>query len=416
MVDDVYLFYKLKQLSHPVIISALLCAFVFYTGLIPVKSGNEFQSPLCKESIVNLSGVVSSSPMITPLRNYYTLTVDCTACESENACAQVKGNTLLYVPDYLINSFLPGRVYTSHKTSEIPFLIDTGIQLNCSVEYKKNKDAFFVTQVLDSFWGNSFKTYMYKLRALLRLRIRQVLYSWGESGFLFLALFTGIKEYVNHDLYLAFITGGLSYILALSGMHLSFINVFFEKITGIFICKRLACFFSIVPCFVFVWFAGPSSSLVRALVFVLILYMNSMLQLKSVDGINLLALSFLIHLMFFPAQIKEMGFIFSYTSLAGIFLFTPFFYSKIAKVIPPFAAKLFSTSVGAQVFTQPISYILFGTVTPFSAVLSLIILPLIVLFFFTGICSLIICFTMPFLSSVFSAIMTLIYSFIHFLL
>lgn len=452
--------------ENPVFASASILCVLLYSKILPVKDRNPFSSPVAKEEIVRLSGKVASNPVKSSFfGGTYKITLSVFEAKSENASGNASGNAVVFIPSKIVESLYPGKLYTSAKNSDFP-LIENGILVSCDVKYqnKKNiKNAFLATDVKEdknvkktlssgkkkagskqkentvrlcflNASGNGvlneseesgkemfrcaqynenklakLKSRVIKFRSLCRLQFKRLMYAWGNAGGLLLALVSGSREYTETEVGTAFKNAGLSHILALSGMHLSLfggIALFFGKKIS---TRKIAAGIQLCAVIFFVWFAGISPSLFRAFLSALIIFSASLLKISAPEGLSILSLTFLIHIMIFPEHIFDAGFMLSYSSLAGIILFS----KPIKKIIHPLVPYKIRSSLGdsasAQITTAPVALSLFGKIMPVGIFASVVVSPLVVLFLYFGLFGIVLCLFLPFLSGPFSDIMNKIY-------
>lgn len=403
------------MVKNPLFLSAGILAFLFYSGIVPVKKCRTFHSLLDKTQIRTLEGWVSSNPVKSPLfgSSYKTGFVLFRAA-SETAVSEASGDVTLYIPEAIVESFYPGKLYSRAKTDDgkIP-LIESGARLRLSVEKIKKtefEDSYLVKEAFGLGWeGNSLLSRLYRFRAVCRLQFKRLMYSWGKAGGLLLALLTGSREYTEKSISDAFRNSGLSHILALSGMHLGLFGAvacFFGRKAG---GRNFGDALQLCAVSFFVFFAGISPSLFRAFLAALILYLNSLFRMNRPDALTLLSLCFILHILIFSNHIFEPAFMFSYASLGGIIIFGKVF-RKVYPVFIPHRLRLsLSDSTAAQLATAPVSIKLFGTLMPQGIIASLFLAPLVFLFLYTGLFGIIICLILPFLSPPISAIMNGLY-------
>ena len=168
---------------------------------------------------------------------------------------------------------------------------------------------------------------------------------------------------------------GLSHMLSLSGMHLSFITAAVMPLLSLFLSKRKAGSVKNLILLVFVYLAGMRVSLMRSLIFVFLI------PFFGIDYGFILSLVFLLKL--FPCYVDEVSAVLSFTSLAGI-LFIAGPQEKIKKSRIPFVSTIgvaVLTSVAATVASAPIVYSVFGLWQPYSFLFSIIGMPLITILF-----------------------------------
>ena len=413
--------------KNPVFASALICGFLVYSRILPVKEKKPFSSPVPKEKITEISGKVASNPVRTEFfSGAYKVSFAVSKIKSDDLCLDGKkssgkasGIITVFIPAKIVEALYPGKLYTAAQ-KPAP-LIENGTKLSAKVRYKqiKNMDnCFLAISAENAAISTSEQKLISRIvtfRSLCRLQFKRLMYAWGNAGGLLLALVSGSREYTEKDLSDAFRSAGLSHILALSGMHLSLFGglAFFlgKKISS----RNIAAGIQFCALLFFVWFAGISPSLFRAFISSLIIFSATVFRINRPQGLSVLSLSFLIQITVFPEHIFDIGFMLSYSSLAGIILL-----SKIVKKIihPAIPFKLRSSlgdSFSAQLATAPIALKFFGKVMPIGIFASVAVSPLVVLFLYFGLAGIILCLVLPFLNGPISAIMNTVYKIIKLL-
>ena len=324
--------------------------------------------------------------------------------------SSAEGNVKIYIPTEIVEAYYPGKLYSIAKNqndSEIP-IIESGLKLAINVSYLENDDengfntnqkSFYVKKI----YCHQYESTLHFYRAYSRLILKRILYNWKEAGGLLLALVSGAKEYTSIQDQENFKKSGLAHVLALSGMHLSI----FASLPKIFKKKNTE-LISFMFVLLFVWFAGLSPSLLRALISLMLGLFLKSINIKS-DLIGVLSLTFLIQVSIFPNHILDYGFILSYGALAGLALGEKLFLPIFSKFLPKKIAADFAASVGAQGITAPITLLGFGTCSPIGILASVIVSPVANIFLSLGIFALIISILFPFLLDPIGCIMWLIY-------
>ena len=231
---------------------------------------------------------------------------------------------------------------------------------------------------------------------------------WGSAGGLLLALLSASKEYTSSAFSESFRLAGLSHILALSGMHVSIFSGITEKTFKNIFGKNKTQIISLCSVILFVWFAGLSPSLARALISTIILFLIKKIGIKM-QVLEVLCLSFLIQIMILPQDSSAISFILSYLALFGIL--------TLGELIKPFLTKFLgsnltssvSASIGAVLMTSPISAFIWGYITPIGIISTIIISPLVTFFLVFGLISVILCLIFPFLSYPLGTILQIVY-------
>jgi len=199
---------------------------------------------------------------------------------------------------------------------------------------------------------------------------------WGGLA---LALLLGIRDNLDNEFTAQYRNAGLSYILALSGMHLAIIaaiiSFLLKKPLGLNACAVTGAVIITLYCL----FVGPMPSLNRsALMYVLgVLAVIGALPKKAM---SVLSLSFLIQIIVTPAAGNTLSFILSYTALLGILITGKAFASFFADKVPGFILQPLSLSVGAFLATAGICSFVFGSIAPMGIITGLAIVPLTTVF------------------------------------
>ncbi|MBE7017345.1 MAG: DNA internalization-related competence protein ComEC/Rec2 [Ruminococcaceae bacterium] len=187
------------------------------------------------------------------------------------------------------------------------------------------------------------------------------------------ALLTGDKAelYDNDLLYVSLKKAGMSHIIAVSGMHVSFIISLIALIWG---RRRMTAFIGIPLVWFFAAMMGFTPSVTRASLMITLLLISPILRREN-DSPTSLSAALLVLLIINPKSIGNLSLQLSFASMAGIILITPRIYSAISEHISDnkFLFKLlngitmvFASSVGALVFTTPIAALNFGYIPLYS--------------------------------------------------
>ena len=405
------------MVKNPVLISALILAFLFYSGLVKIKERYSFRTLAPREKIIKVEGWLASNPVKTRLfGSSYKGIFSVRKVFTQKGEFSASGKLVLYFPAELVEACYPGKLYSlaSPKISR-NFVVESGAELCLKVKAARlGEECAYLVEKGDFLgWkGKSLSKMIRKLRAVSRIKFKKLMYAWGKAGGLLLVLLTGSREYTDSSLCNAFRDAGLSHILALSGMHLGLFNSlarFLGKKTGGNAFSQAAGLSSVI---FFVWFAGFSPSLFRAFLSAGITAMNSALRLGAPSQVSMLSLSFILHSMFFPEHIRQPAFILSYAALFGITVLKMLFVKILPAIMPLKLRFSLSESISAQCATCPAVLKFFGKIAPVGIISSLVISPLVTLFVYFGLFGIIICLLLPFLSVPINAIMNMLYFFI----
>jgi len=199
---------------------------------------------------------------------------------------------------------------------------------------------------------------------------------WGGLA---LALLLGIRDNLDNEFTTQYRNAGLSYILALSGMHLAIIaaliSFLLKKPLGLNASAITGAVIIVLYCLL----VGPMPSLNRsALMYVLGVF--AVLGALPKKAMSILSLSFLIQIIVTPAAGNTLSFILSYTALLGILITGKAFASIFTGAIPEFVLQPLSLSVGAFLATAGICSFVFGTIAPLGIITGLAVVPLTTVF------------------------------------
>jgi len=196
------------------------------------------------------------------------------------------------------------------------------------------------------------------------------------------ALLTGDTTLIYQDsaLYAYMAEAGLLHVVAVSGMNVAFIIGFIQLIVR---RKRLASLIGIPMIILFVPFAGATPSVCRA-AFMQIMVLSAPLLRRENDGVTSLTAVLAFLLLLNPNACASVGLQLSFAATLGIILVTPPVYLSLAAGLRTKRGKAkgfggllrksayglldgvaasFASTIGALVFTTPVSVMYFGYVS-----------------------------------------------------
>lgn len=191
-----------------------------------------------------------------------------------------------------------------------------------------------------------------------------------DSRNLLLGILIGYDDELSRDIKEDFQESNLSHILAVSGMHVSFVIMFvtfvLSKLNSPKKISKLICIIFLV---FFIFLTGETPSVKRACIMAILQLIAQLLYRKS-DTITNLSASLLIILTSNPFSIMDVGLILSFTATCGIiFFYEPIFTfinGRINSNSNNLITKLneiVSISISAQILIFPLSIILFNTIS-----------------------------------------------------
>jgi len=217
-----------------------------------------------------------------------------------------------------------------------------------------------------------------------------------KAGFL-IALITADKRSISDNLYNSLGITGLSHVVAVSGMHITFITAF---ITMLIRRKRIAAYISIPIIILYVLIAGVPASACRAAIFQLFFVLSLMFQ-RDEDRITTLGFALMFLLFINPNAICDVGLQLSFCASLGIYLgndiIKSFFIEckskiRIVKLAYTFIVDTISMTLSAVLFTLPLIIIYFSRVSLIVLLSNIIILPIVEIAFIIGIVKIIFSF------------------------
>ena len=223
------------------------------------------------------------------------------------------------------------------------------------------------------------------------------------------ALMTGDKTalYEDADLNHTLTRAGLSHVVAVSGMHVSFVVAFAMMLLG----HRIGWAVSMLFIFLFAVMTGLSPSVLRA-VFMQSLFLLAPVLRRESDGITSISFALLILLLCNPFAVSSVGLQLSFLAMLGIILVTPRsltwferkcpFSGQAAMGVYRFITVSISSSLGATIFTAPVCAYYFGSISVLSPVTNLLVLWIVPFCFVGGFLLVVFATVLPFSAGVFS--------------
>jgi predicted membrane metal-binding protein len=105
---------------------------------------------------------------------------------------------------------------------------------------------------------------------------------------------------------------------------------------------------------------------------------------REVDPLHVLFASAVIVLVVAPESVRSLSFQLSYLSLFGILTFGRRLNDRLVPYLPAFIRGLVSAALAAQLFTAPVVLAAYGVVYPIGLVVSLLLVPLTMVYIWSG--------------------------------
>lgn len=197
------------------------------------------------------------------------------------------------------------------------------------------------------------------------------------------AFLTGDRSGLSRETVSAFRKAGASHLLALSGLHMGILYMFFDRLSrpmGRYPAVRRARYVVLISASAFfTMMTGASPSMVRAFLFIITGETASLLGREKKLG-RTLCTALMLQLAITPQAITSVGFQLSYLAMAGIVLLYPVmekWYPDDGRRRPlRYIWKMSALAISCQVFTAPLTFCLFGSFPQHFLLTNLLAIPI----------------------------------------
>ena len=197
------------------------------------------------------------------------------------------------------------------------------------------------------------------------------------------AVLLGDKQALSRDIKDYFTQTGTSFLIVVSGMHLSIVVsallFLLRKITENRYIIFIAVFLTVLS---FMAITGFTPSVVRSGIMITLTYC-AMIFFRKSDGLTSLGIAGIVLTFFNPYSVGDIGMLLSFTATMGILMWSnPISNYIIAKLhisnnFLKDCIRMISTSISATLWIIPITIIVFGTVSPLVVIVGFITSPII---------------------------------------
>ena len=217
----------------------------------------------------------------------------------------------------------------------------------------------------------------------LRDRVTAVYYASlpEEKAGILSAMVTGDRSGLTDHVRELYRDSGIYHVLVISGMHISIMGLFMDRLLRQFLPVRTAAFTTLFFLCVYCVFTGASTSTVRAVIMAGV-FLSSKLFYKEPDLVSSASLAGLIMLIYEPRWIFDIGFQYSFSAVLGLGFFTHplshYLREKTAIVKGPklWLMELVSSSLIIFVATVPVQVYHFNHLITYSIFVNMLVLPL----------------------------------------
>lgn len=211
----------------------------------------------------------------------------------------------------------------------------------------------------------------------VRAKIKDVLsenMSERSAGIAY-AVLTGEKDMIDDEVNLIYKSAGIVHLLAVSGLHVSFLSALIVWIlkklrVNRFVNFSLICIILVAYCYI----CGFTPSVVRAAIMGICLNLSLVFG-REYDGLSALSFAGILTLAFSPLAAYDAGFLMSYSCVAAIMLLARPLSRILCKVFPSGVANTLSVSISAQLGVLPFLASFMSSFNFLSVIANLLIIP-----------------------------------------
>ncbi|MDO4453342.1 MAG: DNA internalization-related competence protein ComEC/Rec2 [Eubacteriales bacterium] len=230
--------------------------------------------------------------------------------------------------------------------------------------------------------ANRYLSFLDKIRERLKESVENI--SSEEDSAILKAMLLGEKEDLKKEQKELYQKGGISHILAISGLHISFLGLLLYQ----FLRKRALSFgasgfLSAVVMGSYGVMTGMSVSAMRA-VLMFFIYLGSQILGRTYDVLSSLSFAGLIVLLYNPASVHQASFQLSFGAVLGLTLLLPKMEEAFQKEKERAAIKIFRASVSVSIATLPISLFFFSEWSVFGILLNILVIPTVQIVLLSG--------------------------------
>ncbi len=365
---------NIKRYSKLLVNKKVVCIFVIasiVSNSIVVYKNKSYENKYKKINEANFIAVIVSEPKQKQYYNQYKIKIETvdnnTKYKGDYLLLNLKQNMELSYGDRILflGKFIMPEVQRNYKGfSYSTYLKSIGIY-GCveanSVKRLANQKGYFILKHIYSFRQN--------IKSVITKNIVD-----EDKRNLLLGILLGYDDELSDEVKEDFSNSGLSHILAVSGMHVSFVVMGIAVLlTKMRFSKRLSSIITIILLILFIFLTGEVPTVKRACITVILSLGASIVYRKS-DTITNLSIALLIILLQNPFSILDTSLILSFLATIGIICFNYLVsFGNIKKSknsknmllsnLYEHSKQIFQISISAQVFILPISIVVFNKIT-----------------------------------------------------
>lgn len=236
--------------------------------------------------------------------------------------------------------------------------------------YKMYADSIIITDEKYSFFHKLLRNIRDKLGT-----VYQTVFHKKDAGVI-KAMVLGEKRELDTEIKGLYQKNGIAHILAISGLHISFIGLFFFHILQrIGVPEFVGAPLTILLIFSYGIMTGFSVSTNRAVVMLILTLMARIIS-RTYDMISAACLGALLILIQEPLQLYQSGFLLSFGAIAAIAIVFPILEEEFLGERKNSFLQSFLLSLSIQLVTMPVILFFYYEIPVYAVILNLFILPL----------------------------------------
>lgn len=211
-----------------------------------------------------------------------------------------------------------------------------------------------------------------------KLAVKETLFenmAYDSASFSYAMLF-GSKAEIDESDFAIYSAAGIVHLLAVSGLNIGFLVIIFNFLFGVFrVNRKVSAIVISVIILIYASLCDFSASVTRATIMTIVSF-YAVIRGRQYDGLNSIALTALIILLFSPFSLFDKGFVLSFVSVFSIFCLMPVFGGFFEKFFPKRLSSSLSLTLAAQVGTIPVSILFFGQISWYALLSNFLIIPI----------------------------------------
>ncbi len=333
-----------KNFGSLLLIWMMLLAFCL--GFFRVYAFHRLQHRTLRNSVNQprqYIGVLTDTPSLSSSQKTLRLPVKLLYLSHNGLRQDCPGKILLYAPPELSQSLKIDDVISFSATLQEPAgpsylggfsMRDYLYRQNC-LYLAQTKTIFRINLPYEPGFLDTITALGVRIRNSMITSVDQSFDNTSEESALLKGILLGIQEDFSTEQYNAFVDSGLIHITSVSGMHVMFLSSFLLAFLRKLRIPKMVIYFLLLPVlFVFSSVAAFTPSVCRSTIMMMFFFLAQLLQ-REPDPLTSLSAAALLLLLINPYALTSYSFLLSFSSTAGIILFSGFIGHFLQKPFRP---------------------------------------------------------------------------------